>query len=196
MAINLNECRKSKAGNIITAKGRMLYPALFKPSAPKGEDESKAKYQITMLFPASADLKLLIDEVNQAITDKWGADAKKKYKIKMPFLKTEEQGRLSDHAEEYPVMIRAGSKDRPGLVYANGETCGDDAETYGGRWCVASLRPYAYDHPVGGKGVSFGLSNVQLLDHDERLGGGRVRAEDEFEPVAVEKGASGDDIFS
>jgi hypothetical protein len=45
MALDLTKARRIKTGEIITMKGRLLYPALFKPSLPRGEtDQSKARY--------------------------------------------------------------------------------------------------------------------------------------------------------
>jgi hypothetical protein len=197
--VDLTKCYVSKAGNVVTPKGRMLYPALYQMQTPKGEtDQSKARYQITLLLGSDVDLTLLNQRVNDAIAEKWGADATKKFKIKKPFLKTEEQGRLSDLAVEFPVMIRAANKTKPDVVFANGSKCDDDNETYGGRWARISLRPFCYDHPTGGKGVSLSLENVQLLDHDDRLGGGRAKAEDEFAPVEVAKtgsAATADSVF-
>lgn len=194
---DFTKARLLKTGEVITPKGRMVYPALFKPSAPKGESEDKAKYQVTLLLPKEADLALLAEVVQQTIVDKWGADATKKYKIRKPFLKVDEQPKLADHADKFPVMIRANSKDRPSVVYANLQQCNDEADVYGGRWACVLLKPYAYDHQTGGKGVSFGLQHVQLLDNDEPLGGGKIRPEDAFEAAEASDApkASAESLF-
>ena len=92
-------------------------------------------------------------------------------------------------------MLRPTSLQQPGIVDARGQNVTDEKEVYAGRWCVASLRAFAYD-TNGNKGVSFGLQNVQILDNDEAWGGMRARAEDEFEPVESAAGATkGDSIF-
>jgi hypothetical protein len=52
------------------------------------------------------------------------------------------------------------------------------------------LRPYAYEHPLSGRGVSLELINVQLWEEDEPIGFTRVSASDEFES------ANGSDLDS
>ncbi len=46
------------------------------------------------------------------------------------------------------------------------------------------MTAYAWDHPSGGKGVSFSLNNVQLVREDERFDG-RKKAEEMFGEVEV-----------
>ncbi|MBB4017620.1 hypothetical protein GGR16_002654 [Chelatococcus caeni] len=189
MAINPLVCRISqKTGNIITPRIRMVYPALFKPWAPRGSDQ-EPKFQLTILVPKAADIALLKKGAQDAAFAEFGKDAKG---VKTPFIKTEEQERFADYADEYPTMIRARSNERPGVADREGKDVFEDRadEVYGGRWAFVSLRPYAWKHPTGGKGVSFGLQNVQLLEDDEPIGGGRVAASSEFEPV---EGIGGDD---
>lgn len=200
MAVDFNKGYVTKSGLIVTPKGRMLYPGLFVASLPKGEtDKSKASFQNTLLFPKSADLTLLSKAVNDCIAEKWGAGPHK-FKIKKPFIKTEDQPRLVDYAADFPVMVRAGNKQKPATVFASLKGCENEEEVYGGRWASMSVNVYAWDHPTGGRGVSFGLNHVQLLDHDEPMGGGRVRVEDAFEAVGADEGApapeSADALFS
>lgn len=193
MTADVNKCHLTKFGNVISAQGRMMYPEFFEPSLPKGEtDASKAKYQGTLIFPKTADLALLAEQVEAVAIEKWGPAYKTKFKVKKPFGKAEDQPKMADTAEGYPVFVRANSKDRPQVVDAAGKPIGEDRkdEIYPGRWARFSLRPYAYDHPTGGKGVSLGLQNVQILDHDERLAGARPQASDEFEPVAAAEGVA------
>jgi len=199
MAVDLNKGYVTKSGLVVTPKGRMLYPGVFHTSLPKGEtDHSKATYQLTLLFPKTADMAVLSKMVNDAIEAKWGKGPYK-FKIKEPFLKTEDQPRFAEHAEEFPVMLRAANKQKPAVVFASMKPCDSEEEVYGGRWAAMSLNAYAWDHPTGGRGVSFGLNHVQLLDHDEPMGGGRVRVEDAFEAVdgAADEpaGASSDALF-
>lgn len=199
---NLKTCERSAAGNVITPRVRLAYAdGLKKAQLPQGEkDPEKARFQVTGLAPNDVDLKMLNEEVEKTAVEKWGADYKKKYKVKKPFLKTEEYPKVGVEATDFPVMFRCSSPTRPQIVDAAGKAVGEDQHDriYSGRWGRISLRCYAWDHPTGGKGVSFGLQNVQLLDDDEPLGGGRPRAEDEFTPaegVDGEAGGSTDSLF-
>ena len=195
--IDLTKARLLKGGEIITPKGRLMWPALFKPSLAKGEtDPAKAQYQANLLLPKNADLKVMIDAINAVIADKWGADARKKYKIRMPFKKTEEDPKLSEVSDAFPVSLRAWTKERPEVVYADAKTKAQEEDVYAGRWACLMMRPFTYDHATGGKGVSLGLQHVQLLDHDEPLAGAKLKPEDGFEAVVSDGDAvSADALF-
>lgn len=199
--VDLTKCEKSKSGNVITAKGRLCYPNLFKAVLPQGEtDEAKKRFQASVVFPTDADLALLAEAVEAVCVEKWGPDYKKKFKVRKPFLKTEDHPKIGVEAAEFPVLIRTNSPTRPQIVRADKSVVGEDQqdEVYAGRWARISVRPYAYDHKTGGKGVSLGLQNVQLLDHAEPLAAVRPAADEEFQQVEVAGGAgakSSDSLF-
>lgn len=184
----LNIAKRLESGNFLTPRGRMLYPALYEPTLPKGEtDKEKAKYQATLLIPVGADIDVMKAAYKELVEENVPETKRKTTKIKSPFLKTEDQPRFEDMAEEFPWMIRCQAKFKPDVVTPKGDrTVGEDEEAdevYGGRWARFSVRPYFWKHPTGGQGVSFGLQNVQLLDHDDPIAGGRVKGTDEFEPA-------------
>ena len=209
MPTDYKVCRLSKSGNgnILTPKGRMSFVTLLEPRQAKGSD--KKKFSISLLIPADADISLLKKAAADAAKAEFGD--KLPPKLKSPFLKAEEQisektGQLWAGYEPGMIVIRATALTRPGIVHPNGAALaeGDIAkEAYSGRWACVSLRAFAYSVD-GNKGISFGLQNIQLLDHDEPLGGGRVAAEDEFEPAgdsfagsSSSRGApAGDDPFA
>lgn len=192
---------KSPAGNVITPAGRLCYPSLFKATLPQGEtDQSKARYQTSLVLPKNADTKLLAQLVEDAAQATWPNYKEKKLKIKKPFLKTEDSPRVGVDPEEFPILIRTNTPTKPQIIRANktAVTEAEAEEVYAGRWARLSLRCYTYDHPTGGKGVSFGLQNVQLLEHAESLGAMRPAAEDEFEAAEIEGGdgaKSADSLF-
>lgn len=186
MSNSLMTAAKLESGNIRTPKGRLVYPSLFKPRLQKGEtDQSKAKYQATLLIPKGANIDAMKEEVAAVLRDNFSEQMRKTTKIKTPFLKTADQPRFAEFAEDFPVMIRCNATYKPDVVGPNNGAVGEDREAdevYGGRWARLSVRAFAYNRPDS-KGVSFGLQNVQLLDHAESIAGGRARAETEFESV-------------
>lgn len=195
MTIDFKACRTSKAGNIITPKCRMSFPVLFDPKAPPNSgDNAKKRFSIALLIPPGCDLTLLKENAKQAAIENWGEN-KIPGNLKSPFL---DAGKYEYNGyEDGWVLLRPTTLNKPGLVNAKGENVTDESEVYPGRWCVASLRAYAYD-VSGNRGISFGLQNIQLLDHDEPLGG-RARAEDEFAPVEGtdgKKASSADDFLN
>jgi hypothetical protein len=179
-----------KGGNIITPKGRMVYPSLFKPSLPPGEkDEDKARFNATLLIPADADYSALTNAVEKLIEE--NVPAAKRKSVKRPFLNTADSNSLDDYAEEYPIMIRCAAKFAPDVVTPNAQRTFKEEEeadeVYGGRHARFSVRPYFWSHKTGGMGVSFGLQNAQMLDHGDAIAGGRVRGTSEFESAGEDE---------
>lgn len=185
MASDKNACKLLASGNIRLPRARLYYPHFFKPQLRKGEtNPEKARYQTTILLPKGVDMAVLVKAVEDIIVEKWGKDYAKKHKVKKPFLKTEDQPKMAELADDYPVFLRLNSKQKPDVIFANGDACTVEREheVYGGRWAFVSVRPNLYEVD-GSKGAGVYLQNVQLLEDDERLGSGRVSAAAEFEAV-------------
>jgi hypothetical protein len=200
---SLNKCIKAASGNVITCRGRLAYAnGLFEKQLPQGEtDPKKAKFQTSIVFPKGSDLTELNNLVEACATEAFGKDYKAKHKVRKPFLRVEDNPKVGVTADEYEVLIRTNSPTRPQVIRADKSAVNEDQkeEAYSGRWARISVRCYAYDHKTGGKGVSFGLQNVQLLDHAEPLGSVRPPADEEFEAAAIEGGEaaqSTDSLFT
>jgi hypothetical protein len=205
-----NKAFVHKNGNLITAKGRLLWNSLFQVRKAKGGKDGK--FECNLLFPKTADNKALLEGAREAGTEKFAKafkDSAGKWPsaVKTPFKKTADNDKLVAALEaaemdpaDWPLFIAARSKDKPGVVGPNGKSDGVDAEqVYQGRWARMSVQAYGYDTD-GNKGVTFGLVNVQLLDNADELsvGGGKVSAESEFEPAegAGDDSSSSDDMFA
>jgi hypothetical protein len=187
--VSINAAIKLDNGNIRTPKGRILYPSLFKPSLPKGEtNEDKAKYGATLLIPKDSDITALKNAIQETLEESFSAKVRAASKIKMPILKTEDFPRFAEYADDFPWMIRCNANYRPEVVGPTRDPIAEEDEAdevYGGRWAKLSVNAYSWDHPTGGKGISLGLQNVQLLKHDDAIAGGRVKAAQEFEDEDV-----------
>lgn len=189
MAMDMNKGKVVESHSlIITPKGRMYYPSLFEKSFMKDDREkTKGKWQLRLLLPKTADLTIIKAEMNRAIVEKFGAAPAKGYNFKVKnwcFDKTSESPKLADYADEYPYILSAKAHtQQPDVAYASKKKCEDPAESYGGRWAALSIQAFAYKHDTGGAGVSFSLSHVMLLDHDDPIGSARARMEDVFEGV-------------
>ena len=196
---------------IVTGPFRLAFPRVFEPSAAvKG---GKEKYSIMMLFPKDGEsllpkiggpgIKELRKLAMAAVKEKWGED-KAKWPANLrnisfadyvsPNGKDGFPVRDGDDAEwegfEGHWYIKASSDNRPGLVDAKVNPILDKAEVFGGLICRAQITAFAYDSN-GSKGVSFGLSNVQVLKDDGVCyGGGRQKPEDVFDAFG-EAGAAG-----
>jgi hypothetical protein len=184
------------SGNVITCMGRMMYAAIVTPGFPSKTERrpEKKQWQIQLLIPDGADIKALQDRV-AAVADDNLTKAQKANKAawKNPIKNTAQQATFASFADDYPIVISANAKcfqkdgkprPAPDVVLSSGKAmpAADEAEEcYNGRWCRISLQPYWYDNE--NIGVSLGLSNVQLLSHDDPLAGGKVSADRDFEPV-------------
>jgi hypothetical protein len=172
------------SGNIMTPKSRIMYPSLFEPTQVKGQ--GKAKFRLTLLLPAKSNIDVLREAVMACAKDALGSKLSTT-KWRNPLIKVADEPRLSEVADDFKYLIRPNSDNRPQVVLPNKtvvDTSDAPDEVYGGRWGRASISVYWYSadkSPV--PGVGLGLSNVQLLDHDDPLGGGRVAAESEFDEV-------------
>lgn len=182
---------------VVTPKARASFVWVFKPKADKNNPEKKPKYSVLLLFPKGTDLSELRKAAAAAAEAKWGgtAAAKTKHpKYKSPF---KDQSTLVDGdgkpyagVMEGGVAIEAWSYTAPGVVgpkmdpsTGKVEVITAEQDFYSGVWARAKVRAYAWENPQGGFGISFDLQNIQKLADDEKLGGGRNKPEDDFQPV-------------
>lgn len=173
------------SGNLMSPKSRSVYPELF--VATQVKRAGKFKFRLTLLIPKAVDLTLIRKLIEDCATDNLGKK-KATTKWRNPLIKVADEPRFADKAAEYPWMIRPNSDNKPQVILPN-KTVVDSAdapdEVYGGRWMRASMTVYWYsgEKQGGMPGVGLGLSNVQLLDHDDPVGGNRVAASSEFDEV-------------
>lgn len=191
---------KSEKGSLFTPAGRLMYANLFTPVPPSKDetDEKKFKYQLTLLLPADCDISLLEKEVGHIIDEEHKpANSALRSKIKTPFIETASIESMAALADDFPFMLRLTSnayeksgaaRQKPGVVDSALNKVDEDRgpdECYDGRWARCSVRPYGWKRDTG-KGVSFGLVNVQLLWHDDPIGRANVKPENEFEAVEID----------
>lgn len=166
--------------NVHTPEFRVSFPNVFRPTTPKNAQNAEPKYSMAMLFPKGSDLTKLKEAAKAAIVERFGTDqAKWPKNLKSPF---RDQGDFDYEGYEAGAsMIRATSKQKPGLVDKNVQPIIEESDFYAGCYARATVRAFYYDQ-AGNKGVSFGLQNIQKTRDGESLGG-RSRPEEEFEAV-------------
>jgi len=167
---------------IVTPPLRLAFPALFEPK-PVAKGKSDEMYQAVLLLPPDTDLKPFAACIKAAALEKFGKlppMAADKNPIKSCAGKSQFAG--YDEGWHY---INTKSKFEPTVVDQRRQSIIDPKMIFAGCWCRFHINAFAYDHPQGGKGVSFGLNAVQLVREDERLDG-RKTAEEVFDPIEVE----------
>lgn len=165
----------------VTPPFRVSFPAVFEASSYQGSDP---KYSVVMLFYPDkfTDADKRAWAAVQAIADVASKDMFKKLVKDLPgnFKKPLRDGAEKAHLDGYGkdmVFGTASSKQRPGLVDREKQPILAEDEFYPGCWARATVTAYPYDNI--GKGVAFGLHNLQKLGDDDNFTG-RVAAEDDF----------------
>ncbi len=166
---------------LISPKARLSYPYLFVAKKPHDDDDKEdPKFTTALIFEAGTSLKAMRQAAMDVALSRWtnAADMIRSGKLRWPFRDDPEDVSEKGYPEGCTFM-NTSSKTRPGVVNAMLEVVTDADEAYAGRYVKVSLTAYTYD-VKGNKGVTFGLNNVQLLEHGERLDGRRNPA-DEFD---------------
>jgi hypothetical protein len=168
---------------LIIGPGRLSFVNLF---TPKTNDQGKLVYTTALLLPPGYDTDEVTDALIGAAKAKWGENRAKWPTLKRPPEAVIRPCEESDWYKGFPgwKFLNLSSNTAPGVVDAVKAVVHDEKQAYAGRWARISANPFAYDGK-GGKGVSLGLNNVQLMRHDQPLSG-KPRAEDEFDEVAEE----------
>lgn len=177
-------------GHILTPEVRLSFPALFKPKPRfRGADENKLTYQATLLIPPDCDLTPFREAMKAAIFAKWEKMVVLPAKGN-PIHPCAEKPDLDGYDEGWHY-IACHSQRPPGVVDRNNVPLSDETRVYPGVWAKAYINAFAWDHPVGGRGVSFGLNGIQIVRDDERLGGGAMNVADVFEPLGEQETGGG-----
>lgn len=169
---------------------RLSFPNLY--TAKAIEEGKEPKFSANFIFDNEKDAAQL-DAIDR-LTDRLALDFfKKKVTLKRRPLRDGNDDAVAekDGYGDGTSFLVASSKNRPAVVDRNPEVhiAEADGKIYAGCRVNAVVRLYAYDHKVGGKGVSAELKCVQFVADDESLGGGRVNPEDEFENMENEEPA-------
>ena len=180
---------------------RMSFPNLFKPSAM--DENSVPKYGLCAVWTPSKFTekdKKLWKEMLRALD----AESQTAFKIPWKRLPSSFKTGLRDGAEKNHLggfgegtrFANLTSKMRPGVVDRDRNPIsidlGNDDEVYPGCYCRATINVYSYNNK--GKGVAFGLFNVQKIADGERLDN-RVDAADDFDEDIDERWLDQDDDY-
>lgn len=165
-------------------------------------DNGSKNYGCTLLFPKDADLSGLQDLVAQVIVDEWGDKAKEMFKnglIKNPFLDGDgKQGRSKETGEPHKgfpgttfIRCSSGADFKPKVFDRRRNPVFEKDDCRSGSEVFAVVNAYTWENKENGKGVSFGVSIVQVAKNAEGdmvLGGGGGPDPDKFLEVIEDEG--------
>lgn len=172
---------------VLTPVFRVSFPSVFEASS---FEDGPPKFGLTAVFEPSkfsesdkkawAEMKALADEVSL-----------EKFKRKVDQLPSNFKRPLRDGAEkadlegfgEGKMFCSITSKMRPGVIDLQRTPILDASDFYPGCYARATITAYAYDNK--GKGVAFGLQNIQKIKDGDRLDG-RTDAADDFADAGID----------
>lgn len=175
----------NNAGALITPPGLLAFPFLFEARPLPGNQQGKPRFSATLIFSPEAqqtpEYMALRRAVAEAIAGKWGAAALQNtaflQTLRSPFRKSEEKAKY-DGFTPGSVFISPWTQTMPGVVDANLGKMGKD-DVWAGQEARFSVQAFAYAN-AGNQGVSFTLSNVQILKRNRPRLDGRAPAEATF----------------
>lgn len=175
--------KQSTATRLVTPVCRLAFPALFtpRPTVRGGTDE---KYQATILIPPDVSLDPFRAAMKAAAIAEFG-DLDGISREKLPIKTCASKTNLAGYEEGWH-FINTKSQFQPDVVDQKVDPIIQQDLIYAGCWCRFSIHAYAWSHPTGGKGVSFGLDAVQLIREGDRLDG-RRDAKEVFDAVAFDE---------
>lgn len=178
---------KVQGTKVVFGPVRLSYCHLFERYVPEGTDAADAKYMTSALIPKEEKetIKAIEAAIEAAKKDglnsKWGGKLPKK--LDHPLRDGDDKEAHPEYDGHYYITAKTSS--RPGIVDMKKEPIVDEEEVYSGMWAYISVSAYAYGKN-GNNGVSFFLNNVMKFKDDERFGGGRDTAENDFADLDIE----------
>lgn len=179
----------------VIQEATLVYPHLFQPRVMKDSGNQTPKYQTVVLIPEGYDMSGLHKLALAAATKLFGSDAQRLIQagvIKSPFRKQMEKaalGQIGYSSDPNAVYLNVSSEQQPAVVDHNVQPILDPSKVYGGVVANVQINAFAWNHPTGGKGISFGLQNVQVLRDGPKLGGGNPDPKSVFKAVEPQAGA-------
>ena len=132
--------------------------------------------------------------INAVAREKWGDNIPSNLKVSFRDGDKAGKGGVPDGteagAEPYGghYFMSVKSDRQPGVLDQNKEPIIDPTAIASGDYGCVSVNCFPFDNKFG-KGISFGLGNIQLVKKGEPLGGAEVSADDEFKPISQAEGA-------
>jgi hypothetical protein len=160
---------------------RLSYANLFKPRKRENKDGSvRESYEANFVWPKNTDISALKAAVLAAAADEWGEekakDLLKKELIKQPILDGDGKQGRNKEGEQYKELagcyfVRAATKIAPALFSRQVTAANEKDDLYSGCYVYPVLHAYTWESAEQGKGVSIGMTMVQMAKDGDRLGG-------------------------
>lgn len=165
------------SNEIILKNVRLSYANIWEARA--NQENTKMQYSACLLIRKDdTDTltrlhKLMAEVEKEATASKWGG--KKPVSYAHPLLRDGDtdpsKGGDPDYAGCYFLNAKANADHAPKIIDATCSPVLDRDEVYSGCYANVKISVFAYNNPVGGKGLSAGLVAIQKTKDGPRLGG-------------------------
>lgn len=161
-------------------------------------ESGREYYGCTLLFPKTADISELKALAVKAAVAEWGEKAIQQIKdgvIKSPFLDGDgPQGISKKSGERNPgyagntfIRVTSGKEFKPKIVDRRMNPVVDVSGIPSGWYGKAVVNAFTWFNEKNGKGITFGISTIQVQREGESLGGGGADPSQFFEKLEDEK---------
>lgn len=160
---------------------RLSHANLYKARTRQNKDgTTKTAFEANFIWPKTADISALTAAVLAAAADEWGEDKAKdllrKELIKQPILDGDGKQGRNKEGEQYKELagcyfVRAATKLPPALFSRQVTAPNEKDDLYSGCYVYPVLHAYTWENDEQGKGVSIGMTMVQMAKDGDRLGG-------------------------
>jgi ssDNA-binding protein len=188
---------QANSGNFKAPEARLSFSdGLWEPVS-QGTDGSDKKYGCTLIWHKK-HREALLKPVRQVVHYKWGSKGLVEFdagRIKCPiFSGTDKQAYSASTGERWAgfdddcIFIRAKNNDDapPKIFWRSQHIQATREEVYSGCYGVPILNAYSWEHPTGGRGVTFNINMFRKTRDAESLGGRRPLTDSEIERWFVE----------
>lgn len=170
--------------DLVTVPCRLSFPALWTPRPKSLElkdstDPKDLVYSATLLLPPGTDLTPFKAAVRAAMLGRWGEIVRLKHPV---LRRAEDREKETEGYDPGWVYLSASNTARVPVVDRRAVPVDDQSSVYAGMWVLAYLNAYAWEHKVGGRGVSWGLNGIQVYKDDKPFGNVR-QVRDVFEAL-------------
>lgn len=176
-------------------------PDLFKARAQ--EVGKKPKHGVSLLYAKAADISNIVAAVKAAAVEEWGeaaADQLAKGIIRSPILDGDGKAGFNKKTQaqnpacvgHYLIRATANEDHKPLIVDRLRNPVVSVAGCKAGWYGFPVIHAFTWDHPLNGKGVSIGITLLQVTREGEVLsnsGGGSPDPDKFFEKIADEGAA-------
>lgn len=179
------EEKYDKDRRVVTETCRLAFASLFEKRATSKDKDAREAFQAAIIIPEDVSLKPFKKAIKAAQMKKWGVTFKLVGGNRNPIHDCEEKPELEGY-EEGMHFLNTKTGYQPSVLDQSCNPIINKTKIKSGDWCRFDIEAYGWESDKGGKGVSFSLVAVQLVEEGDPFGGGGGPRDNQFESIEVD----------